>query len=340
MAVEFKDYYETLGVARTASPEEIKQAFRGLARRYHPDVAKNKITGEERFKEINEAYEVLGDSAKRRKYDELGQHWEAGGPPPTGGPRGAGRGPPGSRAQEFHFGGTGFSDFFEQFFGGTAGARFSADGHGFGPESAAEPPAGQGADIEGDILVTLDEVLRGTLRPISLQTLDPRTGEAETQSFTVRIPPGAAEGRRLRVPGKGARGGGQEPAGDLYLRVRYAAHPDFHARGADIYHDLDLAPWEAVLGASIVAPSLDGAIKVSIPAGTVAGRQLRVRGHGLPTGRSGERGDLYVVANIQLPIRIGGEERALWEKLARVSHFQPRQNFGPARPQTSTKENT
>ena len=324
MAVAFKDYYETLGVGRTASPEEIKQAFRKLARLYHPDVAKNKAAGEERFKEINEAYEVLGDPAKRRKYDELGAHWQDEGPPPTGGPHGAGRGPPGSRGQEFHFGGTGFSDFFEQFFGGSAGERFSGRVPGFDAESGAEPPSHSGADIEGDILVTLDEVMRGTLRPISLQTIDPHTGEAETHAFTVRIPPGAAEGRRIRVGGKGARGTGHGPAGDLYLRVRYAAHPEFRARGADLYHEVDLAPWEAVLGASIVAPSLDGAIKVRIPPGTAAGRQLRVHGHGLPKGRTGERGDLYVVANIQLPSQLSAEEKSLWEKLAHVSRFDPR----------------
>jgi curved DNA-binding protein len=320
MAVKFKDYYETLGVARTAPADEIKQAFRKLARVHHPDVAKNKAAGEEKFKEINEAYEVLGDPAKREKYDRLGAQWEDGGreSPPEWQP-GAGRGQP----QEVHFGGTGFSDFFEQFFGGGSYGGFRAGGEEAGN---GDGHSRHGADIEGDILVTLDEVMRGTMRPISLQTIDPHTGKAETHSFTVRIPPGAPEGRRIRVPGKGGGGTGGGSAGDLYLRVRYAAHPDFRARGADLYHDIDLAPWEAVLGASIVAPSLDGTIKVHIPPGTNAGRQLRVRGHGLPKGRGGERGDLYVVANVQLPSHLDDEERSLWEKLRHTSRFNPRQH--------------
>jgi curved DNA-binding protein len=154
--------------------------------------------------------------------------------------------------------------------------------------------------------------------------VDPHTGEEGTSSFSVRIPPGAVEGRRIRVPGKGGPGAGGAPAGDLYLRVRHAAHPDFRARGADLYHDLPLAPWEAVLGASLVAPTLDGTIKLRIPAGTNHGAQLRVRGHGLPVGRGGERGDLYFVAAIQIPGNLGDEERALWEKFRHVSKFDPR----------------
>ena len=318
MAVTFKDYYETLGVPRTASPEEIKQAFRKLARIHHPDVAKNKTAGEEKFKEINEAYEVLSDPSKREKYDRLGAQWEQGGqtaPPAWERSAGAHPGP------EFHFNGsTGFSDFFEQFFGGD----FSGSRPG-GPQGA--PGGGRtrhGSDIEGDILVTLDEVMRGTLRPISLQTVDPATGEAETHTFSVRIPPGAPEGRRIRVPGKGSPGSGGGTPGDLYLRVRYAAHPDFRSRGEDLYHDLDLAPWEAVLGASVVTPTLEGSIKVRIPPGTTAGKQLRIRGHGLPKKPGGERGDLFVVANIQVPQELNDEERALWEKLGATSRFNPR----------------
>jgi curved DNA-binding protein len=328
MPVEFKDYYATLGVPRGASGDEIKQAFRKLARKYHPDVAKDKKTAEEKFKEVNEANEVLGDPEKRKKYDELGAGWqEDGGPPPRGRAPGAGAGAGfgGAQEHEFHFNGTGFSDFFEQFFGGAGRPDFSGSAHGFGEEAANAGGARRGFDVEGDILVTLDEVMHGTTRPLSLQTTDPRTGEAETHSFSVRIPPGAVEGRRIRVPGKGEPGSGGGAAGDLYLRVRHAAHPDFQARGADLYHDLDLAPWEAVLGTSVIAPSLDGMIKVRIPVGTNQGRQLRVRGHGLPKGGDGGRGDLYVVANIRLPEQLDDEERALWEKLGRASRFNPRQ---------------
>ncbi len=274
MAVKFQDYYETLGVARTASPEEIKQAFRKLARQYHPDVAKNKKTAEEKFKEINEANEVLSDPVKRRKYDELGANWQEDGrtPSPSGWDGRGARAANGGPAREFHFTGTGFSDFFEQFFGGGSRFGFESGGRDFHAESRA---AGRrGADVEGEILVTLAEVMHGTMRAISLQTVDPRTGQAETHSFQVRIPPGATEGRRIRVPGKGEPGAGGAPAGDLYLRVRHAAHPDFRVQGADLYHDVDLAPWEAVLGTTIVAPSFEGAIKVRIPPATNHGTQL------------------------------------------------------------------
>ena len=325
MPVEFKDYYATLGVTRDASDDDIKKAFRKLARQYHPDVARDKKTAEERFKEINEANEVLSDPVKRRKYDELGAHWQEDGrtPSPPGSEGRRPQAPNDWQAREFHFTGTGFSDFFEQFFGGGRRFGFEPDG----PDSAAESHAAgrPGADIEGEILVTLDEVMHGTTRAISLRNLNPRTGQAETHSFQVRIPAGAIEGRRIRVPGKGEPGGGGARAGDLYLRVRYAAHPDFRVRGADLYHDVDLAPWEAVLGTTVVAPSFEGAIKVHLPPATQPGAQLRVRGHGLPKGRGGERGDLYVVANIQVPPRLTAKERALWEELSRTSRFNPRE---------------
>ena len=327
MPAAFKDYYTTLGLSKSATEMEIKKSFRKLARKYHPDVAKDKKTAEEKFKEINEANEVLSDPVKRKKYDELGANWQEGGGyrPPPGGRAGAGHRADGTPAQEFHFEGTGFSDFFEQFFGG-AGRR----NYGFPSgeqEFTADGGAGRawrGADIEGDILVTLEEAMHGTMRPISMQTADPRSGKAETHSFTVRIPAGATDGRRIRVPGKGAEGTGGGVAGDLYLRVRLAAHPDFRPRGADLYYDLDLAPWEAVLGEQVIVPGLSGAIKVRIPPGTASGQQLRVRAQGLPIGKSGDRGDLYVVSNIQIPTEMTDAERELWEKLKVASSFDPR----------------
>ena len=320
MAVDFKDYYAILGVSREATDDEIKQAFRKLARKYHPDVAKDKRTAEEKFKEINEAHEVLGDPAKRKKYDELGAHWQeeaagAGSSAEWSRGFGAAGGPGGAPGHEFHFSGTGFSDFFEQFFGR---AGFSGGDRDFAAGAAGEGPH-RGGDVEGDILVTLPEVMHGTVRPISLQTSHPETGATETHSFSVRIPPGAEEGRRIRVPEKGEPGAGGGPAGDLYLRVKYAAHPDFRARGADLYQDVELAPWEAVLGTSVVVPSLDGPIKVRILPGTQPGRHLRVRGLGLPKGRSGDRGDLHVVAGVKLPQDLTAEERAAWEKVRQVS---------------------
>lgn len=326
MPVEFKDYYATLGVPRTASDQDIKKSFRKLAREFHPDVAKDKKTAEEKFKEINEAYEVLSDPDKRKKYDQYGSTWKEGGgyqpPPGWQDARSAG----GAQSQEFHFGGTGFSDFFEQLFGRSGGGGFGFGGRDFEAAESAQPrgPA-RGYDIEGDILVTLDEAMRGSVRSISLERVNPKTGQTEAQTFKVRVPVGVKEGQTIRIPGKGGDGANGGTSGDLFLHVRYAAHPDFRARGSDLHCDLDLAPWEAVLGTTVSVPTLESPVKVRIPAGTNNGCQLRVRGRGLPRGRDGERGDLYVVVNVQLPPQLSEEERELWEKLGRVSRFNPRQ---------------
>ena len=325
MSVEFKDYYSVLGVSREATPEDIKKAFRKLARQFHPDVAKDKKVAEGKFKEINEAHEVLSDPAKRRKYDELGADWETGGAQyaPRGGQR-TGAAPSGASTREYHFGGTGFSDFFEQFFGG----RTRADGMDdlFREARQQRPGAAEyaerGQDIEGDVLVTLDEVLLGSMRTISLGRIDPATGTQQTETFQVRVPPGASEGRRIRVPGKGGPGRGGAAAGDLFLRVRFAAHPDFEVHGLDLYHELSVAPWDAVLGAHAVVPTLSGSVKLKIPGGSNTGRHLRVKGQGLPSGSSGQRGDLYVVLKVVVPTEVNGEQRQLWEKLSKASHFK------------------
>ena len=323
MAIKFKDYYETLGVARTATPEELKQAFRKLARLYHPDVAKNKKAGEAKFKEINEAYEVLSDPEKRRRYDELGANWDqAGNVPPPGYARGGRPGGPRGEA-DFEFGGTGFSDFFESFFGGGRDGFGSArrrPGRTGREEEAFEVP---GQDIEADLMVTLEEVLRGSTRKVTLRR-PARPGEAErTNTYQVRIPAGMREGQKIRLAGQGGPGQGGGAAGDLYLRVRLARHPDFTVSGADLLYDLDLAPWEAVLGVQAKIPTLDGTGSLKVPAGTVAGSKLRMRGLGLPR-EDGARGDLYAVVHIQTPAAVSAEERGLWEKLASVSKFQPR----------------
>jgi curved DNA-binding protein len=311
MPAQFKDYYAILGVSRDASAADIKKAFRKLARKHHPDVATDKKAAEEKFKEINEANEVLGDPEKRKKYDHLGADWDS---PQRGygGPRGTAY----SDGQEYNFGGTGFSDFFEQFFSG-ASRQGSAS-------SNRAPGRMQGNDVEGDILVTLEEVMNGDVRPISLQITNSRTGKVETHSFQVRIPLGVTSGKRIRIPGQGEPGTGGAPAGDLYLRVRHAAHPDFHSEGSDLFYDLDLAPWEAVLGAELTVPTLDGPIKLRIPPGSENGHQLRVRGRGLPKGKTGERGDFHATITVVLPTKLSSEERGLWEKLRDTSKFNPR----------------
>ncbi len=315
MSAEFKDYYKTLGVPRDASAADIKKAFRKLARVHHPDVAKDKKAAEAKFKELNEANEVLGDPEKRRKYDQLGADWQN---PHAG--RGGHHSQDMGGGQEFNFGGTGFSDFFERYFSGANRYGYPDEGGGARRPSAER----RGGDVEGDILVTLEEIMAGAVRPISLQTTDPRTGKVTTRSFQVRIPAGVSDGKRIRVPGEGEPGTGKASAGDLYLRVRHAAHPDFHTEGHDLYHDLDLAPWEAVLGAELTVPTLDGPIKLRVPAGSENGQQLRVRGRGLPKAKAGGRGDYYATLTIHLPPSPAPDERELWEKLRDVSKFNPR----------------
>jgi curved DNA-binding protein len=328
MAVEFKDYYQTLGVSRTASDDEIRKAFRKLAREFHPDVAKDKTRAEEKFKDINEAYEVLSDPEKRKKYDTLGAQWkQPGGFTPPPGWQQAGRGGQG-QPFEFHFGGTGFSDFFEQFFSGRGGAGmrgftgFEEPGRA---ETSGRGAARRGNDVEGDIMVTLQEALQGSIRTVSLRQINPRTGQAETHSFRVKIPAGVQEDQLIRVPGKGEEPSGGGSAGDLYLRVRFSKHPDFRVRGADLYYELEVAPWEAVLGATATIPTLEGSVGVRIPPGTTAGQQLRIRGKGLPAG-GGRRGDLYAVIHIQVPVEISSAEKEIWEKLAANSSFNPRRS--------------
>jgi curved DNA-binding protein len=325
MPIEFKDYYKTLGVPRDASQDDIKKAFRKLARRFHPDVAKDKKTAEEKFKEINEAYEVLGDPQKRTKYDDLGA--DGAGVADFGGPQGrswrAERGPAGNENVEFHFDGTGFSDFFEQFFG--RGRQFDGATEFGSPGRRSETGfSARGSDFESDILVALEEAVAGSERTISLQRIDRRTGQTRTQTLKVKIPPGVREGQAIRVAGMGEGGIGEGNAGDLFLRVRFAAHPDFRVRGSDLYYTLDLAPWEAVLGTRVVVSTLKGHVGLRIPAGTTNGRRLRVRGRGLPIGRTGKFGDLYVEVNIALPEKVTAEQRKLWEELSRISDFNPR----------------
>ena len=239
-------------------------------------------------------------------------------------------------ADGFEFGGTGFSDFFEQFFGGKRGAGRAG---GF-----AEPEGGQGEDVEAVLMVTLEEAMRGAVRPITLRrnTRCPQcdgtgvqgrrvctqcggSGQiSTTQNYKVKIPAGVRDGQRLRIAGQGEPGPGGGPAGDLYLRVRLAGHPDFRVEGGDLYYDLDLAPWEAVLGTQISIPTIGEAnVNIKIPPATQNGQKLRLRGRGLPS-RTDEAGDLYVVARIQMPKEVSEKEKALWEQLRRDSGFNPR----------------
>jgi len=316
MAVQYKDYYATLGVAKTATSDEIRKAFRQLARKHHPDLAKqkDKAASEAKFKEINEAYEVLGDAEKRKKYDTLGADWDkpgAGGfqPPPDWG-RGGGNGSFGGIGQEdMHFGGTGFSDFFESIFGGMGRTAGKAYG-GFRQQAAAA----KGSDVEADILVTLEEVLNGSTRQISLR----RTGESKKETYQVRIPAGVHEGQRIRLAGQGGGSLQGGKSGDLYLNVRIEKHPDFRVEGQDLVHDEAIQVWQAVLGGEINVPTLEGIAKLKVPAGTQPGQRFRLKQRGLPNSK-GERGDLYVVAEIMLPKTLTAKQRELWEQLSKES---------------------
>jgi curved DNA-binding protein len=313
MPAQFRDYYQTLGVSKTASQDEIKSAFRKLARKFHPDTAEDKKTAEEKFKEVNEAYEVLGDPEKRRKYDEFGANWQHGAPPPTGGWQQAGGGFPGGFGGggddvDFEFGGTGFSDFFEQMFGARRASGFSRGGGGF-----ANVPQ-RGSDIEADIMVTIEEAFHGSTRQISFR----RSDSTQVQTYTVKIPKGVREGQRIRLAGQGGTGAAGGGAGDLYLRVKFQKHPEYEVEGTDLYREVPVPVWDCVLGGVAELETLEGRAKIKIPAGTQGGKKFRLAGRGLP-GSGGTRGDLYAVVMVEVPTQLNSEQKALWEKLSQVS---------------------
>jgi curved DNA-binding protein len=316
MAVQFRDYYETLGVSKTASDDEIRKAFRKLARKHHPDVNKDKTAAEEKFKQLNEAYEVLGDPEKRKKYDELGANWNQPGgfqPPPGWDAQqpdgGFYRYGSGDGGVEFEFGGTGFSDFFEAFFGGGRG-RGGVGGGAFGRRQAETE---RGSDVEADIMVTLEEALHGSKRTVSLR----RNNANKVETYQVKIPRGVHEGQRIRLAGQGEAGAGGGRSGDLFLRVRLARHPDFTVEGSDLIHEVKIEPWQAALGGELQVPTLEGNVRLKLPAGTQPGQRFRLRGHGLPMA-AGTRGDLFVVPQIQIPKKLTDREREIWQQLAQI----------------------
>ena len=312
--MEYKDYYQILGVSKTASQDEIKKAFRKLALKHHPDKTKGDKASEVKFKEINEANEVLSDPEKRKKYDQLGADWNRpGGFQP---PAGWGAQQPGGGfyqyggtdgGVEFEFGGTGFSDFFEAFFGGGRGR--SAFGGFVGRPATAE----RGSDVEADIMVTLEEALHGSTRTVSLR----RAGSNKVENYQVKIPRGVHEGQRIRLAGQGEPGARGGKSGDLFLRVRLARHPDFTVEGSDLIHEAKIAPWQAVLGTELRVPTLEKTVRLKVPPGTQGGQRFRLRGQGLP-GISGKRGDLYVVVQLNVPKKLTEREREIWSELAKL----------------------
>lgn len=310
MAEKKRDYYEVLGVGKTATAAELKKAYRRLARQYHPDLhsGAKKSEMEAKFKELNEAFEVLGDEEKRKKYDQYGMQWrDAEAYERARQEAGAQRGG-GSWYTTSSESPEDFSHVFEEIFGG-GGPRGGASFRGF---------AMPGADLEATIPLSLREAYTGTRRTLNLPD-----AAGNLHSVEVRIPAGVRDGERLRVKGKGAPGRGGGPKGDLILSIHLTPHPVFQCKGEDIVVHLPLWPWEAVLGTDVQVPTLSGPVKMKIPPGSQAGQQLRLRGKGLPR-RTGGHGDQLVRLEIRVPTTVSEEERHLYEQLSKGTHPDPR----------------
>jgi curved DNA-binding protein len=311
--MEYKDYYKILGVARDASPDDIKRAFRKLARKYHPDVSKEP-NAEARFKEVNEAAEVLRDAEKRAAYDGLGSGWQAGQefrPPP-------GRGP-GAQHREFHFD-QGDSDQFSDFFS----SLFANAGRG----PRGEPRPRRGQDQTARLRIRLDDAYQGVTRQIQLDLpeLDANGQLAsQTRTLNVRIPAGVTQGQQIRLAGQGSPGFKGGPAGDLFLEIDFEPHPFLHPEGKNIHLHLPVSPWEAALGATVPVPTLGGSVSLKIPAGTQTGRRLRLKGRGLP---GDPPGDAYVQIEIVTPAADTEAAREAYGRLAEVCAFNPRAKLG------------
>lgn len=331
MAVKFKDYYDVLGVSREASPKEVKDAYRKLARQHHPDlqsVESKKKAAEEKFKEVNEAYEVLGDQEKRKKYDRLGSQYKNGMDfsPPPGGP-GYGSGGTWTSSEEFS---GGFSDFFESIFGGRGGP-YERGGTSWDRGTRQEPA--QAADLEAELELPLEDIARGGTRRVTLMARD-QQGHARPKELDVTIPIGLREGHRMRLKGQGAAARGSGRPGDLFLRIHVLPHPLFSLiedSPDDIQLDLPLLPWEAVLGTEVDVPTLNGPVSMRIPSATQAGQKLRLRGKGLPR-RDGKSGDLYARLSLVTPRSISARERELYEELGKLSTDNPRKELNAGRP--------
>lgn len=340
-----KDYYEVLGIKRDASQDQIKQAYRKLARKFHPDLNPGDKAAEEQFKGLQEAYDVLSEPENRKLYDQYGENWRAvkagAGAPPPGwegaqrSRRGTGPRTAGVDFGDFDFsnfgtrGGGGF-DIFEEMFGGAAG-------RGRGRRS------GRGADVEAELELSLEEAHRGVRRTLQMQVAEAcptcsgtglKDGKpCETcggagqvirpKTIEVNIPSGVRDGSTIRLAGQGGIGSNGSEPGDLYLHIRLRPHPVFTVKGDDLEVELPITPWEAVLGAKVEAPTIDGKVELTVPAGARSGQRLRLRGQGL-NKRKGGRGDEYVRLKIVVPKDVNAEERRLYEELSRISGFKPR----------------
>lgn len=315
--MEFRDYYEIMGVERNSTQDEIKRAYRKLARKYHPDINKS-ADAEEKFKEMGEAYEVLKDPEKRAAYDQLGQSYKSGQDftPPPGWDAG------------FEFSGGGFegaagpaafSDFFETLFGqgGFTGGRDQAGGF-----------HARGQDHHAKILIDLEDAIHGATRTITLQVpeLDQQGHiQTRTRTLNVNIPKGVKQGQQIRLAGQGAPGVGQGSKGDLYLEIEFRPHNFYHVEGHDIYLDLPVTPWEAALGGTVKVPAPSGIVEMKIPPGSSSGKKMRLKGRGIPAKTAG---DFYVVLEISLPEANSDRAKALYRQMQSELNFNPRQKLG------------
>jgi DnaJ-class molecular chaperone len=345
MATQTRDYYEVLGVKRDASDDDLKKAYRKLARKFHPDLNPGDKTAEGRFKELQEAYDVLSNSEDKKLYDQYGENWRAvkagAGVPPPPGQR------PTQRAGGQYPGGTGefdFSDFEFGSFGGRGGGGFDIFEELFGGAGRGRSArSGRGQDVEAELEVSLEDAHRGARRTLQMQVADicptcsgsgivgdkpcPTCGGSgqvlKQKNIEVNIPAGMRDGSTVRLAGQGGSGSNGSEAGDLYLHIRVRPHPVFTVKGDDLEVELPIAPWEAVLGASVEAQTIDGKVELKVPPGAKSGQRLRLRGQGL-NKRKGGRGDEYVRLKIVVPKEASAEERRLYEELKRVSQFDPR----------------
>lgn len=312
--MEYQDYYKILGVARNATPDEIKKSYRKLARKYHPDVS-SEPNAEEKFKQVKEAYEVLKDPEKRKAYDAMGANWKQGQgftPPPGWEFRPEG----GATHQEFRE--SDFSDFFESLFGGL--------GRGRGWTQREFKQRGQ--DQHSRVTIGLEEAFNGSTRMLNLQSphIDPQTGQVtyQTRTIRVKIPPGVTEGQQIRLQGQGAPGMGGAPNGDLYLEIHLEPHRLYTAEGKDIYLNLPVTPWEAALGAKVSVPTLGGIVDLTLPAGSQTGQKLRLKGRGLPGKPSG---DQYILLKIYIPEPKNDQQKQLYRQMAEQMQFDPRKEL-------------
>ncbi len=323
--MEFKDYYEIIGVPRSATAEDIKRAYRRLARKYHPDVSKDP-KAEERFKELGEAYEVLKDPVKRAAYDRLGANWKAGQdfrPPPDWGAGfetpGSGFPPGSGPARGGDFGDPAdFSDFFEALFG-----------RGFAERGGRATFHAAGEDRHAKVMIDLEDAYRGATHTITLQSPEVDGGghvTTQERKLSVTFPRGVHSGQILRLAGQGGPGSGQGEAGDLFLEIEFRPHPLYRVEGRDVTFDLPVAPWEAALGAAVKVPTPDGMVELKIPAGSTARTKLRLKGRGIPGSTPG---DLYVILEIALPPAGDDAARSFYRDMAgRFSSFHPRTKLG------------